>query len=323
MKENVLRQVDKYFALLRSALPLGNREDIVRELKSNFLDEAEQRFGGDPEEDEIRSALAELGPPRKLAAEYAGEPRLMAPPLVSLFRTIMVIILGALTLSFMIVLIIELLQNAYSSAELVRQFFLTLLQIFQAWISGVGVLLLVFMGISTAMKNPSSVLDEDTWDISRIDQVQLGDEIESRVGAYIGLGISLACILVLAVYPGIISFLEELYLLSTLPLDHRVNLEIFPWYVAVFAALWVFQLVHTLYGIRLGRKTLRLRWMESGYFALEAVVMFVMVNHSALWIGGGWRGARIFFLLAFAINGIELLYSLYRLRPNRLSQDQE
>lgn len=314
MKENVLRQVDKYFALVRSALPVGGRDDIVRELKSNFLDEAEQRFGGDPGEKEIRTALDELGSPKKLAAGYAGEPRLVAPPLVALFRTIMLIILGALSLSLMIVLIIEMLQNAYSNAELIRQFALTLLQILQAWISGIGVLLLVFMGISTAMKHPASALDEDTWDISRIDQVQLGDEIESRVGAYLGLGISLAFILVLAIYPGIISLLEELYMRSTLPLDHRVNLAIFPWYVAVFGLLWLFQLAHTLYGIRVGRKTRVLRWMESGYYALEALVALVMVGHSQLWIGGGWRGVRLFFLLALGINIIELIYSLFRLR---------
>ena len=65
--------VDSYLTELRHHLPSDQREDIVKELRDNIVEEVHERAAiraGEPDAADERAVLAKLGHPLKVAGAY-------------------------------------------------------------------------------------------------------------------------------------------------------------------------------------------------------------------------------------------------------------
>lgn len=104
--------LDRYLFAVKRELTGTQREDIAAEIESYLLDLLEERF---PETEEITEAqikeiLQEMGAPRKVATQYSPQRYLIGPRLFPTYflvlKIVTAVVVGALTLSFLITSII-------------------------------------------------------------------------------------------------------------------------------------------------------------------------------------------------------------------------
>ncbi len=73
--------IERYIHQVGRHLPKKERPEIEAELRSQILDQLEDRYGGAPTAAEVATVLAELGDPRLMAASYNREQYLVGPDL--------------------------------------------------------------------------------------------------------------------------------------------------------------------------------------------------------------------------------------------------
>lgn len=73
--------VERYIHQVGRYVPSGERDEIESELRSQILDELEDRYSVSASNDEVAAVLKEWGDPRTLAASYGGEQYLVGPDL--------------------------------------------------------------------------------------------------------------------------------------------------------------------------------------------------------------------------------------------------
>lgn len=107
--------IDRYVYAVTRRLPARLRSDIDQELRSLIDDMLEARCGGIlPRERDIRVVLTELGTPAELAAQYTPEGRnqLIGPAYYDNYKTIVSIVLAAVTLGLVVSGFISILQES-------------------------------------------------------------------------------------------------------------------------------------------------------------------------------------------------------------------
>ena len=62
--------IERYLHAIGRHLPGNKREDILTELRSTLEDQVEARAAGEPNEADAAAVIAEMGPPRQVAAGY-------------------------------------------------------------------------------------------------------------------------------------------------------------------------------------------------------------------------------------------------------------
>jgi hypothetical protein len=79
--------IERYLYAVGKNLPSNKKLDIQSELRSNFSDSLEARYGADPSEEQVVVFLKEYGDPEQVAASYWPEGQyLIGPRLYPLFR---------------------------------------------------------------------------------------------------------------------------------------------------------------------------------------------------------------------------------------------
>ncbi len=73
--------VERYVHKVGSYLSESEREEVQNELRSLLYDQLDDRFKGEPTEDDVVELLTEFGDPREMAASYGREQYLIGPDL--------------------------------------------------------------------------------------------------------------------------------------------------------------------------------------------------------------------------------------------------
>jgi len=113
--------LERYLLGVRRALSGKSRDDITEEIRSFLLDNLESRFNNSEEisESEVKDVLTELGSPHKLASQFSQQRHLIGPrwypAYIMVLRIIVPVVMGALTISFIIRLFVE--TNAFTALE--------------------------------------------------------------------------------------------------------------------------------------------------------------------------------------------------------------
>jgi len=99
--------VNSYLSELQQHLPSDQREDIISELRDNIVEEIDERAasrGGDPDSNDERAVLANLGHPLKVAGEYKTQRYLIGP---ELFPAFLQTLRSALLIGFLVVFLLR------------------------------------------------------------------------------------------------------------------------------------------------------------------------------------------------------------------------
>lgn len=179
--------LERYLYAVKRELNDKSRADIVAEIESYICDLLEERFPAEHEisEQELEIILKEMGAPRKVAAQYSPQRYLIGPRLFPVYmlvaKILVVVLLGALTLSMVINLVVNPVDNVW--AALLEY----LGSLFSGTLSALGVLTIIFAGIERATQG------RDIKEIEELQELHINDLPElpqqeqevSRVGVSI------------------------------------------------------------------------------------------------------------------------------------------
>ena len=199
--------IDRYIYDVVRRVPDKDREELTKELKSNIYD----MLPDDPTDDEIKSALYELGRPAKLAEKYQPEPRYLISPStygdyirilkwIMIRGTILITLLNAINIirRNTIMQIVDV--NVLDAPALI-------MQIVESGFSAAGQILIfttiTFVIIDRVSNKRTSKESDQEWDIDDLPEFVQKDDTGkiSRLETLFGIGITAAVLIgILNVY---------------------------------------------------------------------------------------------------------------------------
>lgn len=135
--------IERYVHEVGKYLPEKEREEVRNELRSLLYDQLDDRYKGEPTEDDVVELLTEFGEPREMAASYGREQYLIGP---DLFPTMMYVLQRGWVLVPAIVVLIRVLV-AFLSGEpttVIGLFLETLFTVVQAVFVFTGIVVMIF-----------------------------------------------------------------------------------------------------------------------------------------------------------------------------------
>ena len=312
-----MKIVEQYLRAVGSKLPWKSRKDITEELRSLLMDQIEATYGDEPTEDEVKAAISDFGAPGKVAARYKTDRQVVAPGLTDLYFMIMAIMAGAMLIAFTTVFIVEALQEMPAGAELTKRILMVPLNAVGAWLSGVGGLTLVFIVLSRIGRRTVDL--EENWKVEDLKDVQIGNRIESKIELIFTIALLFIFIVLLNLYPSIVTLAENTFVRSGLPLGHRIVIEVFRRYVGVLTVFWVSGIVIRVLILQKGEKGKSLLWAETGLSVAEALLAGIMLADRNLYADtGGWIGFKVIFFIVLVVNLAETGGGLFRMVRDRV-----
>ncbi len=182
--------IDRYVHQVGNYLPAKERAEIEAELRSQIQDQLEDRFGGDPSEEEIVTVLTELGDPRRMAASYRGDQYLVGP---TLYPTMVMVLRHGLLLIPAVVIFLSIFGALTSPAAIpLLQF---LVDVFVAVVQAELIFSAVVVLFFAILQHSGSTLDEqqafNPLKLPQVDDPGTVDRTEATFGVAIGTLVSL------------------------------------------------------------------------------------------------------------------------------------
>ncbi len=176
--------LERYLYAVKKELSGKQRDDIVAEIESYLYDLLEERYpkNADVDEKELEAVLKEMGSPRKVAAQYSPNQYLIGPRLFPLYKIVvkimLLVVLGALTLSMIISNIVEFSGSVW---QVMLEYLGTL---WSGGLSVVGVITLIFAIIerTTEGKNIEEIEELKELKISELPELPEKEKEISRIG---------------------------------------------------------------------------------------------------------------------------------------------
>jgi|AntRauTorckE6833_2_1112554.scaffolds.fasta_scaffold00907_14 hypothetical protein len=152
-------KINRYLYQVKRYLSGKNSEDIIEELRSLILDELEVSKESSDKEDEVllNDILKHLGHPRSVAAKYSGQDTVILDSLTPIFWMVVKILAIVIPLALILGSGIDFFMqdNTSGLSDFILHMILTLPQIASAILASIGVLFLVFHGISRSISDDS------------------------------------------------------------------------------------------------------------------------------------------------------------------------
>lgn len=308
--EEKMKIVEQYLHEIKRRLPLKSRKDTIEELRSLLLDELEKRYGPEASEEQAKEVIAGFGPPAEIARRYSGGRHVIAPALADLYFLILWIVLGAMAIAFTTVFFVELATGGIENGNLLSELLNLPLTIITAFLSAAGAVTLIFIGITRIGWNEGFDLQED-WTPEELKSVIVEPETESRLSHILSIGMGIVGIIVLNVFPQVITAIEEAILRTGLKLGHQLNIPLFRNYVIVVSVIILFEIIHQLMVLRMGENTPPLRLGKTGIALANIVLSAVMLGDMRLLLDyDGILGFRLLLVIALIGGIIELITEL-------------
>lgn len=164
-----------YLEEIRHHLPLKNRDDIIKEIRSLLMDSIEERNpkpGTEPDEATIKAVMADFGAPRKVAQQYGTRAFLIGPQMYPVYLNVLKIVLVIVAALNILGVIIAAVSG--SSAE--SGIFVTLLETVGGLISSLftafGIVTLSFSLIERTTPEEWRVEIEKDWSPDDLEKVE-------------------------------------------------------------------------------------------------------------------------------------------------------
>ena len=302
--------IDRYVNEVGRRLPRKKRDDVKLELRSLLEDTLDDRFGGQPSEEDVEAVLLEFGSPEKVAASYQPSGQyLVSPEMFPFFK----IVLGAVVLAVSIGLAVAFAMGAiFAGPEeagfgaIAAEF---LASYVQALLAAVGSIVIVFFILQRLGVQPD-LGDDSDWKPDKLPEVDDFDLV-GRGESIAGVAFSAVFLVLLNVFADKIGIVvswgdspllndvvqDNLFLLNlVIALGLALNLVLLwrgKWDIFTRAAklvtdiLWLVVVIRLVGGLRDGKDVLSSAGMVDplpnmfvlfGYFVIAAVAIGILVN---------------------------------------------
>jgi hypothetical protein len=273
--------IDRYIAELGKHLPLKNRADIQKEIRSTLEDMLEERkraAGTEADEAMVISLLKEYGSPEDAAASYLPERSLVGPQMYPIFSLVAWIALSVLGIVLLVTLSLGSFSAGQTPLEVLKTIGAILLKVAGALVSAFGSIVITFAILERipGMRKEfqQEKLDESkSWNPRSLPEVE---EVEkfSLAGLTAEIVFTGIALLVFNFFPEWVGFgFLENNRWSFLPLLSDAFFRYLP-YINV---LWLAQIALNLVLLRQGRWQTFTRWLRIVLQALGIVLAAVML----------------------------------------------
>jgi hypothetical protein len=280
--------IDRYIAEIGKHLPIQDRGDIQKEIRSTLEDMLEDRRAGrEADEAMLVDLLREFGKPEDVAASYLPERRLIGPQMYPIFSLVAWIALPTLATVLLITLGIGLFSAEMTPLETLKGIGTLLLQVGQTLVTAFGSIVLTFailerifgtkeVKVEVLTDIPGikvKGVEKEAWDPRNLPEVQDVEKF-SIPGLAAEIVFTAAAIVVFNFFPQIVGF-------GVLHDNHWTFLpllsEAFFCYLPFVNALWGLQIVLDLVLLRQGRWGIATRWLRAALLVAGIVLAAVML----------------------------------------------
>jgi hypothetical protein len=311
-----MKLLEKYIYAIGMHLPYKNRQDIKDELRSLLMDQLETEYGPEPTADQIEKVIVEFGSPREVAARYTENRYVIGMGYYDLYFMIMKIIAGALSIAFVVLFAIELLAEQPEGLELVTAILSVPARILGAFVGAVGGLTIAFILMTRYAKENVVNLDEN-WTVKELEQIQVGNQKVSLPGIIAELFFSTIFIIVLNVYPQVVTMAEEAFSVG-IPVQHTIDIQVFSMYVLVLTFLYVLDVIYDLLLLKTREITRRLRVFLLTKELASVALVGVMLSDNDLYLQDtGLLGFKVIFIIVLVVAIAQVIGEAYRLIANK------
>jgi len=320
--------LDRYIHEVGRFLPRKKRGSIQAELRSSVVDTLEDRYGPDPDQDQVEEVLLEFGKPRDVAASY--HPRgqyLVGPGLFPLFQMVAWIVvaavLGAQLLAFGVGVFIA--GEPFSVLE-------TIASLLSSIPASLGWVLVTFMILQYFDAKP--YLEEEPWDPKSLPEMNPKENLKKGelIFGLVGGILILALVTLFPQWIGFITYPGGAFYPNPVILDYLVLIQ-----VSLLATILM-----NIYLLWIGSWTFLTRVIKLGLDAFGVVILaFLIQGHNALlamkgsssfdaWISAiestnwefvGLHGFRLAFVIAFIVTVIEIFATIFRMIRSKMTSD--
>ena len=277
-----MKILDQYLYAITRKLPYNSRKEIKMELYDLLMDEIESTYGQSPTEAEATLAISAYGSPREVANRYKTNNLIIGEGYTDLFVFIAKIVAGALGIAFTTIFVVDIFQGDTTGNALFGELAKIFLRTLNGWIGALGWLTLIFI-ILTRINNDHEInLDED-WTPEELKDIQVGPEVESRLGSALSIFFILVFTIVINAFPGLITLAEKSFDYSGL-LGHNVDLAVFKFYLIPLSVLWLLEVVHHIFNLFYGsgsRNIALFKWLID---CANTILLFVMFANTNLYM---------------------------------------
>lgn len=312
-----MKMIEQYIYAIGQKLPIRGRNDVKEELKSLLLDEIEAKYGDNPTEEEVSTAISDFGTPSKVAKRYSGSRLVIASGFTDLYFLIFRILIFAMAVAFTTIFFVNLFTQNLSGTAVLKEIGQAVLNIWNTSLSGIGMMTIIFI-IITRFIRESEVDLEDDWTPKELKGIPLGDEAESKIESFVSIFFLLFILAVINFFPQLLSLAESSFEKSGMILGNRIDLDRFAGYAIVMSLIWIAEIIYHILVLKIAVKTKGLVLYKNVLDAAGIVVLLVMVLDSRLFVVNpaatmpsliGFRGI---FLLVLVLTSIELVVNLVK-----------
>jgi hypothetical protein len=203
-----MEMIERYLYAVGKKLPLNQKDDILKELRSIIMDNLDDIAGeAEPTGDDISQVLLKMGAPSEVAKRYRSGPSwLIGPKYYDLYMLILKIVLAASAGGYLISLIVGMFTQTGGIIERFVSFFVQFFGIIPGLLAAIGSVTLIFAIIERAVKKPIDIdLGEGAkWHPSKLDPVPDKGDIVKPVDSILEIVFAIVAIVIFNFYIDVI-----------------------------------------------------------------------------------------------------------------------
>ncbi len=300
--------IERYLYAVGKKLPLKQKDDILKELRSIIMDNLDDLTNGnEPSEEDVTKVLKDRGSPNEVAKSYRTGPSwIVGPKYYDLYMLILKILLAVTAGGYLLSLIISAFSMSGGYINIIVKIFVEFFGIIPGLLTTVGTVTLIFFIIERAVKEPIDIdLGEgEKWSPSKLEPIPKKEEVIKPIEPILGIVFSVFVLLLINAYRAKLG----IYYLphgggdwasGEWAMIDILNAKAMDLYVPIWSAILALNI--GLYGwqIGTGKRNISIMIFELFISALNIGVLFYIANGPILFkttgLVGEFESWKIFF----------------------------
>ncbi len=163
-----MKLVDLYLDDIKHHLPPHDRDDILKEIRSNLMDMIEDQNPNpekEPDQALVKDVLNKFGAPREVALQYGAKNYLIGPRFFPIYLQVLKIVLIVVAAFSVLFLTIALISQAEMAGGVIETIAEMVGGTFSSLFTAFGIVTLIFAGIERTTSEDIKIKPEKTWSV--------------------------------------------------------------------------------------------------------------------------------------------------------------
>ena len=284
-----MEMIERYLYAVGKKLPLNQKDDILKELRSIIMDNLDDITGGsEPTDGDITQVLLKMGAPSEVAKRYRSGPSwLIGPKYYDLYMLILKIVLAASAGGYLISLIVSMFTQTGGIVERFVSIIVQFFGIIPGLFAAIGSVTLIFAIIERAVKKPIDIdLGEGAkWHPSKLDPVPDKGDIVKPLESILGIVFTVFAMVIFNFYANKLGLyfapdgIERGWVMVSI-----FNTKALEIYLPLWNVAWALSIGLSGWLLGTGKHNLGTRIFELCITALNVGILFYMSGGPALFI---------------------------------------